>query len=427
MIKISVIIPVYNVEKYLEECLSSIFIQTLKDIEVICVNDGSTDGSLYILDKYRKKHTNMVVYSQENAGSGNARNSGIQFARGEYFMFVDPDDFLAANDVLETLYQTAKDNDADVCGGSCLISRNGILSKKFTERRKQSRVDEEGMVAFKEYQYPYAHQRYIIKRDLMIQNNIYYPEYRRGQDVPFMANILNKASRIYLIKKDVYVQRGGHKVEKFTMKKAEDFVDSLYVVLQLALDNDLEELFSTISMEISLFAQKEWYKLLAEYDAWDKVVKINDLIKKGNIVFGYNRGINCLMDKSTYGEFANEIDGKWKGIEKSIRKQKKIAIYGAGGFGKRVYQYLREKGYNLNYFVVSSIEGNEKAVEGISVVSLDDLCNKEEYLYILCVIDQTEREKIKEQLNKRGCNEIVDFDADIIYCSFDHVLQNKKR
>ena len=94
MIKVSVIIPVYNTEKYLRNCLNSIITQTLIEIEIICINDGSTDSSLEILREYAQRDDRFVLISQTNKGQSFARNKGIDVARGEYIAFVDSDDYL---------------------------------------------------------------------------------------------------------------------------------------------------------------------------------------------------------------------------------------------------------------------------------------------------------------------------------------------
>lgn len=110
--KISVIVPVYNVEKYLCECLNSLVNQTLSDIEIICINDGSTDGSLNILNEYASKDGRFIVLSQENQGQGIARNKGIDIAKGEYISFVDPDDWIEL-DTFEILYNKFSETDVD--------------------------------------------------------------------------------------------------------------------------------------------------------------------------------------------------------------------------------------------------------------------------------------------------------------------------
>ena len=116
MKKVSVIVPVWNVEKYLSKCLESLVHQTLKDIEIVVVNDGSPDNSQEIIDKYVKKYPNKVVsYIKENGGLSSARNYGIKKATGEYIGFVDSDDYVD-RDLYEKMYNEAKKQDADVVG-----------------------------------------------------------------------------------------------------------------------------------------------------------------------------------------------------------------------------------------------------------------------------------------------------------------------
>ena len=113
MPKVSVIVPVYNVEPYLRECMESLVRQTLKDIEIICVNDGSTDGSPAILKEYAARDSRIVLVDKENGGYGLAMNIGLDRAAGEYVGIVEPDDF-AALTMYEDLYNAAKENDLDL-------------------------------------------------------------------------------------------------------------------------------------------------------------------------------------------------------------------------------------------------------------------------------------------------------------------------
>ena len=112
MPKVSIIIPTYNVEAYLKECMESVTRQTLKDIEIICINDGSTDGSLQILKEYADKDPRIVIVDKENEGYGVGMNIGLDKATGEYIGIVEPDDFVPLN-MYEDLYNTAKENDLD--------------------------------------------------------------------------------------------------------------------------------------------------------------------------------------------------------------------------------------------------------------------------------------------------------------------------
>ena len=112
MPKVSIIVPTYNVENYLRECMDSIVGQTLKDIEIICINDGSTDKSLEILKNYAAKDPRIIIVDKKNEGYGVGMNIGLERASGEYIGIVEPDDFVPAN-MYEDLYNAAKKNDLD--------------------------------------------------------------------------------------------------------------------------------------------------------------------------------------------------------------------------------------------------------------------------------------------------------------------------
>lgn len=107
--KISVIVPVYKVEEYLEECIESLVNQTMKEIEIILVDDGSPDHCGAICDQYAQKYSNITVIHQKNGGLSCARNQGLSIAKGEYISFVDSDDYVKEN-MLETLYNACMKN-----------------------------------------------------------------------------------------------------------------------------------------------------------------------------------------------------------------------------------------------------------------------------------------------------------------------------
>lgn len=126
---ITVIVPVYNVEKYLRRCLDSIIRQTYQNLEILCIDDGSIDNSGEICEQYAARDARIKVIHQENQGLSTARNKGLDAATGEYLAFVDSDDYIAA-DVLEQLYQGAVSSDATcvICGYNCVDSNGSILS-----------------------------------------------------------------------------------------------------------------------------------------------------------------------------------------------------------------------------------------------------------------------------------------------------------
>ena len=171
-IKVSVIIPVYNMGQYLEECMESIVHQTLKEIEVITVDDGSTDDSLSILKKYSDIYDNFVVLTQENQGAGPARNQGIRCAKGRYLIFMDPDDYYPSNDCLEALYNAAEEHDVLMCGGIIMQNNNGERTMIGGEKLRGYFCN--NMVRVCDYPEIYGHQRYIYRTDMIRKNNIFY-------------------------------------------------------------------------------------------------------------------------------------------------------------------------------------------------------------------------------------------------------------
>lgn len=188
MYKVSVIIPVYNSENYLEKCLSSILTQTLTDIEIILIDDGSTDSSLEIIKQYSKKYNNVKYKTKENEGQAVARNIGIEMATGEFISFVDSDDYIEST-MLEKLYTKAQKEDSDIviCDYIEQYSNKKIL-------RKSLYVDSDNLK--KRYILCVAGPcSKIIKTEIFKQNNIRFLENNIYEDlaiIPSLALYTNK-------------------------------------------------------------------------------------------------------------------------------------------------------------------------------------------------------------------------------------------
>ena len=113
MFEVSIIIPIYNAEKYLKRCLDTVVNQSFESLEIILINDGSTDESLRIMKEYKGNHNNIEIINQENSGQGEARNKGISIAKGKYITFADADDWLSEN-YIQVLYDALLKNNADI-------------------------------------------------------------------------------------------------------------------------------------------------------------------------------------------------------------------------------------------------------------------------------------------------------------------------
>lgn len=159
MCKVSVIVPVYNAENFLQNTLNNIQRQSLKDIEIICVDDGSEDSSADIIKKFQRQDIRIRYEYQKNQGAGVARNKGISLAQGEYVAFMDADDGYPNIYSLEKLYLAARKNQALICGGSAKgINQSGYNKRVF---------EKEGFVWFSDYQFDFLFQRFIFKRSFL--------------------------------------------------------------------------------------------------------------------------------------------------------------------------------------------------------------------------------------------------------------------
>ena len=243
MPKISVIIPVFNMEKYVCECLDSVLGQTLKDIEVIAVNDGSTDSSLQLLKEYQSKDNRIKIINKENAGVGAARNDGIRAAVGEYLAFMDPDDLYASQDVLLHCYETAEREGVSVVGGRTLfLYKDGTTKEEPEKKVGNITVSAKELTEYKNYQYDYGYVCFIYKRSLIVDNGIFFPPYTRFQDPPFFVRAMIAAQRFYALDEAVYMYRQLPGVSKLTAAKTLDFLQGLLDNLRISKENGLAQL-----------------------------------------------------------------------------------------------------------------------------------------------------------------------------------------
>ncbi|MDR3256689.1 MAG: glycosyltransferase [Endomicrobium sp.] len=249
--KVSVIIPVYNTEKYLRQCLDSVANQTLKDIEIICINDGSTDNSLQILNEYANRDSRFIILQQKNAGSAIARNSALRIVRGKYFAFMDADDFYPTNEVLQSLYNTSENEGALVCGGS--LSLCNAKGKSIKNNFQESCFIKNQLMDFKDYQYDYYYQRFIYNSSLLKNNDLYFPDLIRYQDPPWVIKCMAHAEKFYAIKNITYCYRAGHKpyTSELNFIQAVAIAKGLKLSLELTKKYNYETLHSKIVERIN--------------------------------------------------------------------------------------------------------------------------------------------------------------------------------
>lgn len=236
MEKISVIVPVYNVEEYLKECIESLINQTFRDIEILLIDDGSTDKSGLICDLYSDKYDFIKVVHKSNGGLCSARNVGLSLAKGEYISFIDSDDYVE-NNFLDTLYNQCKQDSLDILFCNYVIFEdNSILCKK----NKQYLVTNEYITGLEYEKIRFENNDWdnyvcmsLFKRSFLEKNKLKF--YEKGkllfEDVLFTNRILLKAERVKYIDFYGYRYRNRWQGSLSRQKSTELRIDSYYNIM----------------------------------------------------------------------------------------------------------------------------------------------------------------------------------------------------
>jgi len=232
MVKISVVVPVYNTENYLRECLDSIVNQTFEDIEIICINDGSSDNSLEILNEYEKSDKRISVVCQENGGLSVTRNHGIQLAKGEYIYFIDSDDYLELT-ALEELYKISKEKDLDILIFKLINFDDGSDNKYTTDyyemeplKHLNGKVFNHDDLGDEIFNFAVSAPGKFYKKELI--QDMKFPENLIFEDNFFFAEAMLKAERVSFYDKHLYNRR--IRDDSITTTKTIKFADSIIII-----------------------------------------------------------------------------------------------------------------------------------------------------------------------------------------------------
>lgn len=203
MPKVSVIVPIYNVEKYLEKCINSLLSQTLEDIQIILVNDGSKDNSGNIAKEYEKNNKDKVIYvEKENGGLSDARNYGLKYATGDFIAFLDSDDYIEKN-AYEEMYNKAIEENADYveCDFIWEFPNKIRVDKQYPYKNKKEMLSFVRVVAWNK----------LIKRQLITDNNLEFPKGLRYEDIEFTYKLIPFLNKFAYVDNPFihYVQREG--------------------------------------------------------------------------------------------------------------------------------------------------------------------------------------------------------------------------
>ena len=236
--KISIIIPVYNSEKYLDECLKSLKDQTYRNLEIILVDDGSTDNSLKICASYAKDDKRFKVYHKENGGTASARNYGLQKASGDYITFIDNDDYINDKDAFANISKILKDEDIDVLLHSCIYYWDDTKKFDYPNINIRSGKYTSKEILIGNGLYTYTVWDKIFKSSLLKDNNIKFADGKRNEDSDFNIKIFPFAKKFYYLKNPFYVYRKATSYSQTSILKYSHISD-LKDIIENNVDGDL--------------------------------------------------------------------------------------------------------------------------------------------------------------------------------------------
>lgn len=341
MPKVSIIIAVYNVEKYLRQCLDSLVNQTLQDIEFICVNDGSTDKSLEILQEYASKDSRFKIITQENQGPGIARNNAIEIATGDYIMILDPDDWLELN-ACELAYNQIFKNQNDMVL---------FTSYKYYEKTKRKELYNYRIKPFKNHldksqikfcelendfiKTPYTWEQ-IYSREFINENNIRYTHEKLGEDLYFWIKAVTSSKSFSILNIPIhnYRIRENSAVQAYLINWY-DLFSTRYYCLNLV--KDLPVNYVNAYLIFILDSLCWWYKKMSIDRTLNK--EIYGEFRKFFVYISSNYNLDTIKSYIDYKEINRICSKSWgkmiieltlkKAFEiKNVGKHKIINIFG---------------------------------------------------------------------------------------------------
>ena len=402
-IKVSVIVPVYNVEKYLCECMDSIINQTLDDIEIICVNDGSTDNSLEILEEYAQKDSRVKVITIENSGLSIARNYGIQHAQGEYIGFVDSDDYIDST-MYEKLYISCVQNNLDlaICKISLFDDKTCQVYNDLDYFNLNVFTGFDKEIFNSDDTKPFtcninvnAYNK-LYKKSLLDNNSIEFPPHLIFEDEVFFIKTYLYAKRISVVNEFLYYYRVNRAGSITYQDKENNYVDMVevykkerdifkqinkYDEYKLLLANRMIFLILIRFSQTSPRYRKNFYNVFKE----DLCEVLADCEIRDNLSLNVKKRVFKIMESENYEEFLELNQNKMFSIILICHDD---ASYLDAGINSLLNQYF-------------SFESNIQLIliDNKSTDNTKDICQKYQQLYPdNIVFIETEEEMEKDDI-----------------------------
>lgn len=376
--------PVYNCEDYLNKSIGSVLEQTLKEWELLCIDDGSQDNSLEILREHQKRDDRIKIYTQENKGAGEARNLGLRNAVGEYIAFLDADDCYLDADALECMYMACKVNNVKSCGTNLRIMRNGVIVEDIIFKDVQYVAANSRVLNYSDFQFDYGYYCFIIERKLIEENNIIFPPYCRFEDPQFFVRAMYVVQQFCFIDKALYCYRAPNTATRVNQEKLEGLLCGIIDNLQFAQEHGLSMLFDKTVKRL-----EDEYGQIICHNLSRQNTKILQLLCKANDIIQQEKGEDyvikplgtILSSVSTLEEYQRNI------FSHKLQDKDRIYIYGAGKLALDFVEYLKRKNlfFKVAGVLVSDTNVNPKQIDNVMVSDVDSYCYRDGDVIVIAV------------------------------------------
>lgn len=371
MVKVSVIIPVFNGSLYLTECIRGVQEQTLQEIEVLCVDDGSADDSFRLLEQMRQSDPRIRVFRQKNRGTGSARNLALKNAVGEFVCFLDADDYFVSDDALEKLYDGAVRNSVSACGGQYYTDSGNGPERQDVYGKLRDGAERGEILAYADYQQDFYFSNYLYSRRMLQEEGIVFPAYRQFEDPPFCVRALSAAGRIYVTDTPFYCYRIGYKERVYDEEMACDQIRGMTDNLLFSARNGLERLHcvtyyrlrNSCRRELRAFCERQDGRAVQLLGEAERKVRWEWMPEKSGRL-GHGLRESCSIQANGRGH----ASGEWVFPYGAVEDGSRVVIYGAGEVGRSYVRQIRDE---KKVLLGAWVDGNAcriKEMEGAAVV-----------------------------------------------------------
>ena len=440
MIKVSVIVAVYNEEQYLKKCLDSICGQSLKEIEIICVDDGSTDTSLQILQSYAQRDDRIKILTQKNQFAGVARNHGMGYATGKYLSFLDADDYFEAG-MLERMYHRAEESQSDIvicrydqyCETSHrMIPMDWSYIDSFFIRKEDFSADSLKHAGIFQITKGWAWDK-LFRTDFVRRCNYKFSDFRSSEDGYFVNMLLIRAKKISYMD-DVLLTHRVNNPKSLSSTKDKNWLNGFKMLLLMKSEMERLDCYAVYEQsylnEVVFFLA--WYlKTMNSFESFKKsYTYIQNVMEQETGVLDHDHGyyfekegfgvyqkvVSLPLEEYLYQEQQNSIkllEQQSEGFAKAyaekgwvfpyhlVEKGKILVLYGAGKIGKSYYSQLIDSQFCREVIWVDK-QYEKYAAEGKPVQDPEIITDVEFDYVFLAVKDPVVQEQIKGWLSEKG-------------------------